>query len=436
VRAPESHHLSPTNGPFVQANPTAEWYLRRVMVDALLKRRSAMLSDLAASTGLPQKTVAAVAADLESAGWLQPSRPADNNADQSARVYELAADVAYVIGVDVGGTKIAVAIGSLVGHIIAELTEPTDSRGGRYIADQITFLVGKLCVGAGVNQTKIQSVMVGFPGAIDPRTGSISMAPNIEGVAQFDLLECLRTRFGCVVTLENDVNLAMLGELALGRARGCNHSAFLALGTGAGLGILINGKLFRGATGAAGEIGYLPIGNNPTSLAALRTGAFECEVGALAIVQRYRQEGRTSVATAQDIFRLSREGDKIAIRVIDDTAHAVALGIAALQSILDLEVVILGGSIGIRPELIERVRREIGTVFSRPVRIEVSELGNRAGLIGAVSGAVGNLHDYHFGKSGLCEGSLLRELALVAEKHSASTEPRRQSDPEHRAPDV
>jgi predicted NBD/HSP70 family sugar kinase len=254
--------------------------------------------------------------------------------------------------------------------------------------------------------------MVGIPGAVDPRSAKISLVPNIEGLADFDVFQCLKNRFGPVVALENDVNLAMLGEAAQGRAKGCRNSGFLALGTGAGLGLLINGKLVRGASGAAGEIAYLPIGRNPASPAALSTGAFELEVGSLSIVQRYRLAGRASIATAQDVFSLLREGDDIAEAVLDDTARSIALAVTALQSILDLELIVLGGSIGARPELVERVQREMTTVFARPVSIVASKLGTRAGLIGAVHGAVSHLHDYHFGKPALSGAHVLREPAL------------------------
>ncbi len=103
------------------------------------------------------------------------------------------------------------------------------------------------------------------PGAIDPLTGRVSLTPNIEGLQDFDVLGYLRGRFGPDVAIENDVNLAMLGEQTLGCASRCRNAAFLALGTGAGLGLLIDGKLFRGARGSAGEIADLPLGRDPTS---------------------------------------------------------------------------------------------------------------------------------------------------------------------------
>ncbi len=205
--------------------------------------------------------------------------------------------------------------------------------------------------------------MVGIPGAIDPRTGRVSLIPNIAGLEEFDVLGFLRGRFGPDVAIENDVNLAMLGEHALGCATHCRNAAFLSLGTGAGLGLLIEDKLFRGASGSAGEIADLPIGRDPASKIASAGGAFELEVGSLAIVDRYRRQGGTAAATVRDIFSLLEQGDEVAASVLDTTARWVALAVVTLQSLLDLELIVFGGSIGVRPELYERV----ATGSSRPL---------------------------------------------------------------------
>lgn len=294
---------------------------------------------------------------------------------------------AYCFGADLGGTKLAAAMADASGRIVAELTEPTDRRGGAYVAEQITACASKLAHSAGFEVTRARHVMVGVPGAIDPRTGRVSLTPNVAGLEDFDVLGYLRDRFGPGVSIENDVNLAMLGEHALGCARQCHNAAFLSLGTGAGLGLLIDNKLFRGARGAAGEISDLPIGYDPTSQNPPVTNAFELEVGSLAIVDRYRRQGGTGAVTVRDIFTLLEDGDAVAASVLDTTARWVALAVVTLQSLLDLELIVFGGSIGMRPELYERVRRTLPSLFARPINIAPSQLGDRAGLVGAVCAA-------------------------------------------------
>src|ERR1700742_272061 len=192
----------------------------------------------------------------------------------------------YCFAADLGGTKLAAAMADAQGRILAELTEPTDPRGGAHVAEQITGCADRLAQSAGIEVSRTRHVMVGVPGAIDPRTNGVSLIPNIAGFQDFDVLGYLRGRFGSQVAIENDVNLAMIGEQALGCARGCHNAAFLSLGTGVGLGLLIDGKLFRGARGAAGEIADLPIPLDPPSQGLSSSGPFELEVGSLEIVDR------------------------------------------------------------------------------------------------------------------------------------------------------
>ena len=300
-------------------------------------------------------------------------------------------DTAYCFAADLGGTKLAAAIADASGQILEELTEPTDPRGGAHVGQQIVACADKLAQSVGIEVTQARHVMVGVPGAVDLRTGRVSLTPNIEGLEDFDVLGYLRKRFGPDVAIENDVNLAMLGEQARGCASRCRNAAFLALGTGVGLGLLIDDKLFRGTSGSAGEISDLPIGRDPTLQNPPAANAFELEVGSLAIVDRYRHHGGSTDVTVRDIFRLLRQGDPVASSVLDTTARWVALAVVTLQSLLDLELVVFGGSIGVRPEMYERVQRALPTLFSRPITIAPSQLGDRAGLIGAVCAAARGL---------------------------------------------
>jgi predicted NBD/HSP70 family sugar kinase len=220
----------------------------------------------------------------------------------------------------------------------------------------------------------------------------------------FDVLGFLRGRFGPAVAIENDVNLAMLGEHALGCANRCRNAAFLSLGTGAGLGLLIDDKLFRGARGTAGEIADLPIGCDPTAKVPAPASTLELVVGSPAIVERYRQQGGTHATTVREIFLLLERGDEVAAAVLDTTARWVALAVVTLQSLLDLELVVFGGSIGMRPELYQRVQRTLPDLFARPIAIAPSRLGDRAGLIGAVWAAAQALrHGQEPARAGRCE---------------------------------
>lgn len=370
---------------------------KRLMLHTMLTLPMANLTSVCESTGLPLNIVGVLAADLARSGWIHLADSSANTEVDHATRYCLTGSAGYCLGVDLGGTKVAAALADFTGCFMAEMTEPTDARGERHVVDQIVSLAKKLSRSAHVDASKIQSVMVGIPGAVDPQSGRISLVPNIKGLADCGVLSLLQNAFGSNVRLDNDVNLAMLAEKTQGSARGYNHAAFLALGTGVGMGLTVDGKVVRGATGAAGEISYLPIGRDTTSFEALRTGAFELEVGSLAIIKRFQAQGGATTATVRDVFGLLSAGDKAAHSVIESTAAAIASAVTALQSILDLEIIVLGGSIGSRPEMVERVQRAMSRVFSRPVHIAASQLGSRAGLIGAVCGALTGLHDHYLG---------------------------------------
>lgn len=305
----------------------------------------------------------------------------------AAGVPDSTPDAPIALGVDLGGTKVLAALAAAGGGLIAERQEPTDPRGGRHVLRQIHSLAARLCAQAGAAPEQIHSVVLGSPGVVDPGSGAIRLVPNIPGLASFDVARALAALFGQPVLVENDVKLAMLGEAGHGCARGCAHAAFLSMGTGVGLGLMVNGQLLRGATGAAGEIAYLPLGPQADSADALTFGAFEMQAGAAAIVRRYQARAGARaplVQTVRDLFELVVAGDAPACAVLDETARAVALAITALYAVVDPSIVVLGGSIGSRAELLDRVRSAMASVFSRPVRVEPSALGHRAGLLGAV----------------------------------------------------
>ncbi len=287
---------------------------------------------------------------------------------------------AFCCGIDLGGTKLAAALGDSSGALLQEFVEPTDPRGGLHVAEQLVAAVRRLGAMTEGLRGEVSAVVVGVPGVVAPRSQRISQIPHIRGFEDLDVAAFLSDRLGTRIELHNDVNLAMLGEHALGGAVGCQHAAFLSLGTGAGLGLLLNGRLFSGATGAAGEIADLPQGRLSDGM----TVTLEAEVGSQATVDRYRRAGGTGVSTVRELFTRANDGDAVAGRVLDETARHVAQAIVALQSILDLERVVLGGSIGVRPELLLRIERAIGALTHRPIRIGPSELGDRAGLRGAL----------------------------------------------------
>jgi predicted NBD/HSP70 family sugar kinase len=374
-------------------------YSRRLVAEVLIHDAPQSRAALARSTGLSKQTTSLVIADLEAEGWVRAVGVSKGAVGRSAISYELAWDNALSVGVDLGGAKLSVAIADLAGRTLAEATEPTDRRGGAHVLRQVHDAALRLARTQRIDFSKARSVVVGMPGVVDPASGVVDLVPNIRGLSDVNAPGMLADLFGRPVAVENDVNLAMLGEAWQGCARGAQDAAFLAVGAGVGLGLIVNGKLARGAKGAAGEIAYLPIGSDVVSETARNVGAFELEVGAEGILRAYQAEGGEAPRTVRELFDRLAAGDRAAAAALDATARRLALAATSIAAILDPEIVVLGGSIGARPELAERVRSAMAPLFARAVDIRVSALGSRAGLVGALSLAVTRLHNALFGMS-------------------------------------
>ncbi|MET7704874.1 ROK family protein [Micromonospora sp. NPDC005413] len=290
----------------------------------------------------------------------------------------------YVAGVDLGGTKLRAALADLNGHLVAEDVLATDPRGGVAVAAQIDALLRDLAVRGGVDWSDIRASAIGLPGAPHPTTGTIGLSPNVSELEALDVRAELTRRLGHPVLLDNDVNMAAAGERWLGSGRTHRHFVFVAVGTGIGMGIVLDGQLVRGARGAAGEISYLPLGTDPFDPANQVRGALEEAVAGAALAARYRAVSgeQTSVP---DVFDRAAAGDPGARAAIDEEARFIALAVVAVTAILDPEAVVLGGGIGSRVELVEPVRRWVAALSADVPVIKTSQLGDRAGLLGAVA---------------------------------------------------
>ncbi len=299
----------------------------------------------------------------------------------------------HVVAVDLGGTKVIGALADREGAILAQRTEATDTSGPRALVEQLRALAHGLADDAGVAWPAVGALAVGVPGTVDPSGGRIRIAYNIPDLGETSLageLASLGERLRVVV--ENDVNAAALGERRAGLAADAEQFAFVAIGTGIGAGLVIDGELRRGLGGAAGEIGYLPFGGDPLDPRVRRRGALEEAVsgrGIVADAERRLADGGASElspgCTAADVFAAARRGDALACASVEREAQLVAMTIAALAAVVAPELVVLGGGIGAEELLLEPVRRCCEELVAQPLRIERSALGARAALVGALA---------------------------------------------------
>ncbi len=213
--------------------------------------------------------------------------------------------------------------------------------------------------------SRIRSIVLATPGVVNPRSGAIEMAPNITGLGHLNVVGLLGEKLGGPVVFENDINLALLGEIWHGCAQNVANVAFLALGSGVGLGLYVNG---------------------PTRPRRERRRRRDREGGGSAEVDSVRQ-----------VFERAQAGDSLAADVVDETARLTGLAAATVIATVDPQLFVLGGSVGARPDFADKVARVLLQLAQRPVEIRTSTLGNRAGVVGALSVALRRLHDDAFG---------------------------------------
>jgi predicted NBD/HSP70 family sugar kinase len=374
---------------------------RRAVIEAAIASSPISRAGMVRRTGLSRQTVADAVDTLERQGWLLVSRQGRRNPGRTGANYELCRDAAFVFGCDLGGTKLHVALADLSGAIVAEAIEQTDQRSGQHLLAQIRAATDKLVRKAKIDRRRVHLGTIGIAGVVDPHSGGLTFGPNIPDFKSTNVSDGMRRAFGCNVTIENDVNLAVLGEHWRGRGQGIQNLAFIALGTGIGMGLLSDGNLVRGAHGAAAEIGYLPIGADPFDPRNVAAGTFEAVVGTAGILRRHGEAGGKVMDGVRGIFDAMNKGDVIARRTIEDTAKWTAIGIASVVALVDPELVILGGGIGTRPEFITRIEAHLARCLLRPVPVAPSSLENRATLMGAIAMGLGQLYGSVFGAGSL-----------------------------------
>lgn len=380
----------------------------RAVIEAIVGAGAISRARMARVTGLSKQTISEAVRELEKQGWLNVSGQSRGNLGRSATNYEMRKDAAFVFGCDLGGTKLHVALADLSGAIVAEAIEQTEQRSGPHLLNQVRATADKVARRAKIDRRRVHLGIVGMPGVVDPRTGTLSLSPNMPDFTGINVAEGMRQAFDCEVSVENDVNLAVLGEHWRGHGRGIDNLVFIAMGTGIGMGQLANGKLVRGAHGAASEIGYLPIGADPFDSHNVAAGTFEAVVGTGGILRRHREAGGKVTDGVKGIFEAMNKGDAIARRTIEDTARWTAIGIASVVALIDPEMVILGGGIGARPEFISRIESHLSQCLPKPVPVAPSPLENRATLMGSIAMGLGHLYGSVFGARAF-PGTALKE---------------------------
>ncbi|HET9558759.1 MAG TPA: ROK family protein, partial [Actinomycetota bacterium] len=353
----------------------------RTILEHIQRTGPVSRAQVARDSGLSKPTVSLGLTALLDADLVREVGRSSGRPGPSAVLYELNPSAGWVVGIDVGRRRVRAALADITGTVVARRDEPARAASARTLIGQLGAIAHGLAAEAGIGWDEVHHVTVGSPGVFEPTRGAVTLAPNLPGWGRQGLLLRLRDELGSHIGVENDVNLAAEGERWRGLARDVRNFGFLSVGTGVGMGLVLDGKLYRGASGAAGEVGYLPIGADPYDRQVRRRGAFEEAVNGTAVVRAARAAGTGGSLTAKKIFGLARRGDPLATRVVEDEASRIALGLAVVTAVVDLELVILGGGVGGNADLLlGPVERELRALSPMRPRLATSALGEDAVL--------------------------------------------------------
>jgi predicted NBD/HSP70 family sugar kinase len=361
------------------------------VLETIFRRGPITRPEIAAATKLSKPTVSAAVNRLQQGGLV---RAAGTRAGQRGRKpvsYEVSSRAGFVVGGDIGGSNLRVAAADLFGEPICDLKQPTAKDGSRAVGAQILQMVSEVIERASDVHGPPLALGMSSPGVVDQASGRVtSLAYNVVPEGGFDPLEVIRDRFDLPVLVENNVNLSAVGEQWFGLARGVSTMVFIAIGAGIGMGIIVDDEVVRGAHGAAGEIGYLPLVGDPFNPRHRLHGGLEDEIGATGIVTAFNEQRGADdpeLSSVHDVFDLA-ERSAAARSIVDHVASRLGTAIATVCAILDPELIVLGGGIGASPLLLRPVRGAAAALVPITARIETSLLGERAALQGAIAVAL------------------------------------------------
>lgn len=284
------------------------------------------------------------------------------------------------LAVDVGGTKIAAGLVTPDGRLEARLEVSTDRRGGDHAVAQVVALVRQLA-----GQAPVLGVGIAVPAVIDPTRRTVVWAPNIRGWRRVPLAQEVEAAVGQPALLEYDGHAAVVGEHWLGAARGVRNAVMLIIGTGIGGGMVLDGRLYRGSDSLAGAAGWLTCGWPPTPPPGR---PFPC-LERLAAGPALAQQAGVASGRAEEVLRAAAQGDEAARQALEAVLMALGRAVADIVSLLNPDLVILGGGLGsaLTPAMLARIRALVRThaqpVAARRVRVVRARLGREAGLFGA-----------------------------------------------------
>jgi glucokinase len=309
----------------------------------------------------------------------------------------------YTVGVDLGATKIFSLAALPDGREAGSDTRPTQARQGpQAVIGRIVDSVRASLAAAGAAEADLAAVAVAAPGPVDQKRGVVRNPPNLPGWEVVPVVQILKDALGVRVILENDADAAALGEHAFGAGRDFRNMIFITVSSGIGGGIIVDGRIYRGATGAAGEVGHMVVDEDGPTCGCGQRGCLEALASGTAIAARaaaLAAEGESPLLarlarespplTAEDVQRAALAGDVVARRVIEEAGHYLGLGLVNLVHVFNPHGIVIGGGVSHMGDLILEpargvVRQRCFPLSQERLSIVAGVLGDRAGALGAI----------------------------------------------------
>ena len=355
----------------------------RTVLDTIRAGAPISRAEISRRAGISKPTVSLALQSLVDAGLVRDVAHDPEGPSYGAVFFEPVPDVSLVLGLDLGARFLRGAMCDLSGSILARQDVALQGTDAGAVIDAVDALRTSLVDAVGVPESRLGAAVIGIPGVIDPSDESVHLATNMPDLEGREFGGKLRDRLGLPLTLENDINLAALGERWRGVARGVDDFVFLSIGSGMGAGLVLRGELHRGHNRAAGELDY--------ALGGMTEELNPCAGALVSVATRLAAEREvpTSLVApyeARDVFTAARAGDELGRAVVGETARRIALHIAPVAAVADVRLVVLGGGVGANGDLLlHPVRRLLDEWLPYPPHVEVSSLGEAAVLTGALA---------------------------------------------------
>jgi predicted NBD/HSP70 family sugar kinase len=356
------------------------------IVEVLRDSGTMTQAEIARVTGLAPSTVSNIVRELSTSGVLAVSPTVSNG--RTAQAVRLTTDAGVIVGLDFGHRHLVVGIADPTCASIGEMRVALDE-GHRFeeSIDEASRILDVLLSEAGIDRSQVAGVGMGLPAPIDSRNGEVGAPSIMPGWIGVDAASVATKRLGLPVLVDNDANLGALAEARWGAGRGAENVAYLKLSDGVGAGLVIAGRVYRGRTGTAGEIGHATMNDYGAVCRCGNRGCLETLISTAAVLGLLEPNHGRNLAVV-DVVRLAQNGDAACRRVLMDTGHFIGISVANLCNVFNPDRIVVGGELAQAGELLLESMRHTLSRYGIPaavqtVEIVLAELGARSHIVGA-----------------------------------------------------